>query len=221
MLFPSNIELVNPIKDPSKVIPEQKLKEILKHAISTLTTILKKEELTKGDKLKARNNLLIIVASFTGLRVGELILLRKGDLIKQGDFFFLAVTREKKRNFAQARDLLPIPEKVAHIIKEYCKKLKLKDTDFLFWSQKRKGKFPITRQRVWQLTRQNLNIHPHQFRHTLSVMLVQNVKDIEDIFQVKEQLGHSSLLVTLAYYVKFKPKKRKNLLEDILLMLSE
>ena len=55
-------------------------------------------------------------------------------------------------------------------------------------------------------------VHPHSFRHTFAVWIVQNMENPGDLKVLKELLEHSDIKMT-EHYLQFSTKQTKALLE--------
>jgi len=132
-----------------------------------------------------RDKLMFAIMLFTGVRVSELINIKKKD-IDMDELSIEVVGKESK-----ARKVF-FPEKIANALRKYISKLR--DDDRLF---------PLTRVEVFQLCRYyakkagiKKRISPHVFRHTFAVNFLKKGGSIHTLQQL---LGHSSLAPTTAY----------------------
>ncbi len=127
----------------------------------------------------------------TGLRVSELIQLKKSDVNLEGGFLIASGKRSKER-------VVPIGEFSRQAIKEYIKKEQPKGI-FLF-PNKRGEK--LTRQAVWKLIRkygdkmEKTHISPHTIRHTFATHLLEGGADLRS---VQILLGHEDISTTQIY----------------------
>jgi len=127
----------------------------------------------------------------TGLRVSELIQLKKSDVNLEGGFLIASGKRSKER-------VVPIGEFSRQAIKEYIKKEKPQGI-FLF-PNKRGEK--LTRQAVWKLIRkygnkiEKTHISPHTIRHTFATHLLEGGADLRS---VQILLGHEDISTTQIY----------------------
>jgi len=155
-----------------------------------------------------RDALLVRIPWRTGIRVGELIGIRTGDI----DFGNRAIVikvqkmRRKDGKMMERRRVVPIDQGTLDMIKEY-----------LEWRKQFPYKgdllFPITRQRVnqiyWKLGRkagikeigdpavsQHRKLHPHILRHSFSIHCIKRGMSIERLQKI---LGHQSPTTTSVY----------------------
>jgi len=93
-----------------------------------------------------------------GLRVSEVLMLRKDDLIKKEDGYYLMITRLKKKKTRIT--VLPLKFEVGFELENYINMFKIEDRIFKY-----------TRQAIWSWLKNlskrvlNRNIHPHMLRH--------------------------------------------------------
>jgi len=155
-----------------------------------------------------RDALLVRIPWRTGIRVGELISIRTGDIDFGNRAIVIKVQKMRKRDgkTIERRRLVPIDQGTLDMIKEY-----------LEWRKQFPYKgdllFPITRQRVnqiyWQLGRkagikeigdpavsQHRKLHPHILRHSFSIHCIKRGMSIERLQKI---LGHQSPTTTSVY----------------------
>jgi len=96
---------------------------------------------------------------YLGLRISEILALRKEDLISSSDGYFLRVYRLKRRRNRGKADLIPLDPVLALEIDNYIKLFQIKDRLFEF------NRFTINQQlrKIGKLIGKKL--HPHMFRH--------------------------------------------------------
>jgi integrase/recombinase XerD len=152
-----------------------------------------------------RDRAILYVAYGSGLRVGELIRLRLGDLDIAHSIVRVNCGKGQKDR------LVPMNEMETNALDLYLREARpqlLGDapgTDFLFIGECRPGHplgHPLTRQRVWQLLT-NVSkavvgrpISPHKFRHAFVTDMVNGGADIR---VVQAMAGHSSINTTQRY----------------------
>jgi integrase/recombinase XerD len=159
--------------------------------------VLSEEEMTRLLKLPADRKLAIRDATVlellyaTGLRVSELIGLKKSDVNLEAGFLIASGKRSKER-------IVPIGSYAREIIKMYLEQMKPRGS-FLF--PNRKGT-AMTRQGIWKLVRNygvllnQGNLHPHVLRHTFATHLLEGGADLRS---VQILLGHEDISTTQIY----------------------
>lgn len=137
--------------------------------------------LTDGNRLAAS------VALHTGLRIGDVLALRRENIKPR---FWVTESKTGKRR------QVGLPQELVDEILEHSK-----DSDWAFPGRK-KAK-PRTRQAVWKDVKRaaaayriKTNVAPHSFRKVYAVDLLNKYGDIE---RVQRALNHSSPSVTLIY----------------------
>jgi len=145
----------------------------------------------------SRNQLIILLFYFTGMRLSELI----GLTVERIDFSSSSIKVLGKGNKER---IIPIHPELAKIISEY---LKLRDEvdvnkfeNTLFLTQKGK---PIYPKLVYRIVRSNLSEvttlekkSPHVLRHTFATHLLNHGAELNAI---KDLLGHANLSATQVY----------------------
>ena len=135
-----------------------------------------------------RNTLLVLVLINTGIRVSELINIRKGDI---NDNSILIKGKGDKYRYV-------------YISKELNKQLnnlyRKNDEQFIFLN---KHKEKLTRKGVFNIIRNKAKkanikkkVYPHLFRHMFAIRMLNNGVDI---YSVSKVLGHSNLNTTSLY----------------------
>lgn len=145
-----------------------------------------------GESSKSlRDRTILELLYATGLRVSELIQLKKSDVNLEGGFLIASGKRSKER-------VVPLGEFSRQAIKQYIEKEKPKGT-FLF-PNKRGEK--LTRQTIWKLIRkygnkmEKTHISPHTIRHTFATHLLEGGADLRS---VQILLGHEDISTTQIY----------------------
>jgi len=153
-----------------------------------------------------RNFLIIILMWGYGLRVSEVLNIKKDDL-KVSDLLILGKGNKSR--------IIPISLETLHLLK------KLKDlspegqisNDFVFLGVRGKKLKAEIVQRLIRNIRSELMLHektsPHSFRHTFATNLLDQLVDLRSI---QELLGHSSLSTTQKY-TKVSQEKLKQIIE--------
>lgn len=148
-------------------------------------------KLPADQKLALRDATILELLYATGLRVSELIGLKKSDVNLEAGFVVASGKRSKER-------VVPIGSYAREIIKRYLEQIKPKGS-FLF--PNRKG-MPVTRQAVWKLIRkygvlmEQGRLYPHMLRHTFATHLLEGGADLRS---VQILLGHEDISTTQIY----------------------
>ncbi len=148
-------------------------------------------QMPSGSKTSVRDRTILELLYATGLRVSELIQLKKSDINLEGGFLIASGKRSKER-------IVPLGEFSREAIKQYIEKEKPKGI-FLF-PNKRGEK--LTRQAVWKLIgkygkkMEKTHISPHTIRHTFATHLLEGGADLRS---VQILLGHEDISTTQIY----------------------
>ena len=165
-------------------VPEQKIKDLLEH-------------INFGDDFEGiRNKLIISLFYATGIRVSELITLKK----TQVNLYNQNITVIGKRNKERLIPVIPeISKQMEHYL-NFITESSIPISEFIFISEKGKKLSP---QKVYSIVKQSLSAFttsgkksPHVLRHTFATHMLNNGADINAI---KEILGHASLSATQVY----------------------
>jgi integrase/recombinase XerD len=131
-----------------------------------------------------RNKLIIKFLFYTGVRVSELVRIKKSDIIFEEGFVKVYGKGGKER-------IVPLPEELLREIKEYIKNI---NGEVIF---------PLSTRQVERIIKEaakkagiNKKITPHVLRHSLATTLLSKGVDIR---YIQELLGHSSLSITQIY----------------------
>ena len=142
-------------------------------------------------RTSVRDRTILELLYATGLRVSELIQLKKSDINLEGGFLVASGKRSKER-------VVPLGEISRQAIKDYLEKEKPKGIFLL--PNRRGGK--LTRQAVWKLIRkygkkmEKTHISPHTIRHTFATHLLEGGADLRS---VQILLGHEDISTTQIY----------------------
>lgn len=153
--------------------------------------VIKLLDLPAGARTSTRDKTILELLYATGLRVSELIKLKKSDVNIEAGFLIASGKRSKER-------IVPLGTYSREAIKEYLEKEKPKGT--LLFPNKR-GR-PLTRQAIWKLIRkyglqmENSHISPHTMRHTFATHLLEGGADLRS---VQLLLGHEDISTTQIY----------------------
>jgi integrase/recombinase XerD len=159
--------------------------------------VLSEEEMVRllklpfNQKLALRDATVLELLYATGLRVSELIGLKRSDVNLEAGFLVASGKRSKER-------IVPIGSYAREVIKTYLDQIKPKGY-FLF--PNRLGK-PVTRQAIWKLIRkygvllEQGKLYPHMLRHTFATHLLEGGADLRS---VQVLLGHEDITTTQIY----------------------
>lgn len=157
------------------------------------------EQLLDSTQVKTFENIrdLIILELLygTGIRLSELINLKKSDVDLKNNTIKVLGKRNKER-------IIPINEFLVGLISDYLEKKDLEietETDYLIVNNNRKKAYPMFVQRIVSkyLSQTGAeNPSPHVLRHSYATHLLNQGADLN---AVKELLGHSSLAATQVY----------------------
>jgi integrase/recombinase XerD len=137
-----------------------------------------------SNELGMRDYAIILFLYATGVRVSELIQIKKSD-IEQNWIRILYAKGSKQR-------VVPIAQVALDAIKEYLNKRKYSsDTLFLNYLGR-----PISRISIFKITQKYFGVSPHVFRHSYATSLILGGADL---MVVSELLGHSNVETTQVY----------------------
>ncbi len=144
-----------------------------------------------GGKTSLRDRTILELLYATGLRVSELITLKKSDVNLEGGFVITMGKRSKER-------VVPLGAYSRDAIKLYLETEK-PNGPYLF-PNKRSGM--LTRQAIWKIIRkystlmERGHVSPHTIRHTFATHLLQGGADLRS---VQILLGHEDISTTQIY----------------------
>jgi integrase/recombinase XerD len=131
-----------------------------------------------------RDKLIIKFLFYTGVRVSELIKIKKNDIIFEEGFVKVYGKGGKER-------IVPIPKELLNELKDYVNKINTENI------------FPLSSRQVERIIKNiarkagiNKKVTPHVLRHSLATTLLSKGVDIR---YIQEILGHSSLNITQIY----------------------
>jgi integrase/recombinase XerD len=165
---------------------------------SPVPRVLSEEEMIRLLKLPADRKLALRDAAVlellyaAGLRVSELISLKKQDVNLEAGFLVASGKRSKER-------IVPIGTYAREVIKLYLAQQKKPASPYLFPG--RKGT-PVTRQAIWKLVRHygllldQGPLYPHMLRHTFATHLLEGGADLRSVQML---LGHEDISTTQIY----------------------
>ncbi|MAI28943.1 MAG: recombinase XerC [Pelagibacteraceae bacterium TMED124] len=166
------------------------------------------EKVCRGNKewVILRNFLIIILMWGYGLRISEVLNIKKDDL---GVSDLVIVGKGNKSR------IIPISTEILNLLKKLKEKSSenLVDNDFVFLGVRGKKLKAEIIQRLVRNIRNELMLHektsPHSFRHTFATNLLEQMVDLRSI---QELLGHSSLSTTQKY-TKVSKERLKEIIE--------
>jgi integrase/recombinase XerD len=131
-----------------------------------------------------RDKLIIKFLFYTGVRVSELIKIKKNDIIFEEGFVKVYGKGGKER-------IVPIPKELLNELRDYINKINTENI------------FPLSSRQVERIIKNvakkagiNKKVTPHVLRHSLATTLLSKGVDIR---YIQEILGHSSLNITQIY----------------------
>jgi integrase/recombinase XerD len=148
-------------------------------------------KLPSDQRLALRDATILELLYATGLRVSELISLKKSDVNIEAGFLVASGKRSKER-------MVPMGTYAREVLKMYLEQIKPKGA-FLF--PNRSGG-PMTRQAIWKLVRKygvllaQGKLYPHMLRHTFATHLLEGGADLRS---VQLLLGHEDISTTQIY----------------------
>jgi integrase/recombinase XerD len=148
-------------------------------------------EVPEGEKHGLRDRTMLELLYATGLRVSELVNLKRSDINMEGGFLVASGKRSKQR-------IVPLGSFARQIIREYLKVVGVPGS-FLFAN--RQG-VPLSRQTVWKIIRKyaarvtSRHVSPHTLRHTFATHLLEGGADLRS---VQILLGHEDISTTQIY----------------------
>jgi integrase/recombinase XerD len=150
----------------------------------------------KDENIAARNRLIIKIILYTGIRVGEAILIHNKDFIKDSDAYIIQV-----RGKGNKPRVVMIKEKIIESDLSIWLDFKECQENLLFCNQKGKQ---LTQSYISRLVEQILlsvglrkeKNGAHMLRHTFATLLYQNS---HDLILVQESLGHADINTSRIY----------------------
>jgi len=148
---------------------------------------------------KSRDKIFILTVYLTGLRVTEVINIRKKDI----DFDNGEITARWQKNKKWKNRTVPMHEDLAIPLSFYVEGMSYEDKIFDF-----------TRQTGYNICKRHLGEGPHALRHSFAVHYLRETDDAIGIVKLSRQLGHSNVRTTMEY-LKIVPKDLKSTLDSI------
>jgi len=151
----------------------------------TLPKYISKEEISnmmdKAKKDRYRNYIILLTLSRTGMRVSELVNLRKRDIVDN-----TIIVRQGK---GKKDRVVPLESELENILGLYADAKSPRDKLFLLTDRQ-------IRNIVGKYAPDGLNVHPHTLRHSFAVHCLKQGMNIRSLQKI---LGHSSLTTTQVY----------------------
>ena len=120
----------------------------------------------------------------SGIRVTELINLKKGDI----DFINSRMTVKWLKNRKWNERIIPIKQQLRDILQLYTAGMNLEQYIF-----------PYSRQWIFAITKKHINAGPHTFRHSFAVNFLEQSKSAKALVVLKQLLGHKHIQTTMEY----------------------
>ena len=187
------------VENPIEKIEPPKLAKNLPSVLTVneVEAILSKPD--TGDKFGLRDKAILEVLYACGIRVSELINLKKTDLLLEDEIIRVFGKGSKER-------LVPIGSSAIKWLREYLAKSrpllekKMKSGNIVFLNTRGTK---LSRMGVWKIvdhyTKEagiTKEVHPHTFRHSFATHLIEGGADLR---AVQEMLGHSDISTTQIY----------------------
>ena len=186
---PTNIAglLKQPRKD--KIIPHYLTQEEIIALFNTFS---------KDTLVNQRNQMMLLLLYYTGLRVSELINLKLANIYTFDQYLKIAGKGNKER-------IIPINADIIDYLNHYIattrkELLQLNSSNYLFII---KGGKPMTRQAFFKIIKKHCllanikkNVSPHTIRHSFATQLLNNGVDLKSL---QVLLGHNSIATTQIY----------------------
>lgn len=182
-------------EDITSVLESPRLWKRLPHFLTMqeMDALLK---LMASDRIPLRDRAMLELLYATGMRVSEIVNLKKGDVNFEGGFIRCTGKGSKER-------IVPVGKTALQLCKSYLVKEREKaptPAPEFFIGQSGKG---LSRIFVWQQIKKyakaagiQKNITPHTFRHSFATHLLERGADLR---VVQELLGHSDISTTQIY----------------------
>ena len=186
-------------EDPAQLLEAPKLGRKLPDTLSYQEILQLLEAIPLGEPEGHRNRAMLEMLYSSGLRVSELIELKKGQVFE--DVGFLRVTGKGNKE-----RLVPIGKDALKYLNIYKNEVRVHQTiakgheEFVFLN--RRGK-KLSRVMIFLIIKKTAeqagiekNISPHTFRHSFATHLIEGGADLR---AVQEMLGHESITTTEIY----------------------
>ncbi|MCE7056946.1 site-specific tyrosine recombinase XerD [Algoriphagus sp. AGSA1] len=186
-------------EDPSQLLEAPKLGRKLPDTLSYQEIVELLEAIPLGEPEGHRNRAMLEMLYSSGLRVSELVELKKGQVYEDVGFLKVVGKGNKER-------LVPIGKDALKYLNIYKDEVRVHQTiakgheEFVFLN--RRGK-KLSRVMVFLIIKKTAeqagiqkNISPHTFRHSFATHLIEGGADLR---AVQEMLGHESITTTEIY----------------------
>ncbi len=186
-------------EDPAQLLEAPKLGRKLPDTLSFPELEALLEAIPLGEPEGHRNRAMLEVLYSSGLRVSELVELKKSQVFTEVGFLKVVGKGNKER-------LVPIGKAALHHLKLYAEHVRSQQTpargqeEYVFLN--RRGQ-KLTRVMVFLIIKKTAaqagiekNISPHTFRHSFATHLIEGGADLR---AVQEMLGHESITTTEIY----------------------
>jgi len=153
------------------------------------------EKLITCEKIKPRDILLIRFIYGSGMRISEVLDVKRTDLIKEENRTYTIIKKQKKdkKNWEKQ----PIPPEVYSEAIRYCNDKNIGQNDYIFYSQMSKR---MTRQRAWQIMKESKekagilkDITNHSFRRSRLTHLLETEMDSQEVMRFARHKTSQSL----------------------------
>lgn len=186
-------------QDPAQLLEAPKLGRKLPDTLSFQEIELLLEAIPLGEPEGHRNRAMLEMLYSSGLRVSELVELKKSQIFTEIGFLKIVGKGNKER-------LVPVGKDALKYLKIYQEEVRVHQTptkgheEFVFLN--RRGQ-KLTRVMVFLIIKKTAvqagitkNISPHTFRHSFATHLIEGGADLR---AVQEMLGHESITTTEIY----------------------
>ena len=186
-------------EDPAQLLEAPKLGRKLPDTLSFPEIEMLLEAISLGEAEGHRNRAMIEMLYSSGLRVSELVELKKSQIFTEVGFLKVVGKGNKER-------LVPIGKAALHYLKLYDEHVRTHQTpgkgheEYVFLN--RRGQ-KLTRVMVFLIIKKTAvqagiqkSISPHTFRHSFATHLIEGGADLR---AVQEMLGHESITTTEIY----------------------
>ncbi|WP_082113234.1 tyrosine-type recombinase/integrase [Kordia jejudonensis] len=203
-LSPKIIKPPMPVYEDERALTDEEIAKI----IASITLYSR-----KNDFIYARDLVIISLLIYTGIRRGELLALRIGDIDFQTNTLFIngATSKSKKSRY------IPIHFSLLTQLKTYLKEREKRKTkcEMLIVSSKSDTPYTVYGLKCWvkkYVKLSGVRFHLHRFRHTFACKLAKQNADIISIMNV---MGHSTTRMTEQYLRSIKAENSRSFIEKM------